>query len=190
MSVSIPVRRGGEIVAYALVSDEDAERVSAARWSMNGADRPYGCPPGSRTTAMHRFICGLTPGGGSHVHHKNGDPLDNRRANLLVLSSAADHARIHRPLVPYRRLAHAVGVAARLSIRASRHDLVRYRRGCRCEECKAANRAYNFSLRGRTPPRHGDSGYMNYGCRCAVCKAENSQAQRRKRERRAERQAA
>jgi hypothetical protein len=44
---------------------------------------------------------------------------------------------------------------------------------CRCEECAAANDAYQTarSRRGQVPPGglHGYSGYINYGCRCEVC---------------------
>ena len=50
-----------------------------------------------------------------------------------------------------------------------------YRRGCRCEGCRAANAARHRKLRadrrsrGATPNVHGSTGYSNYGCRCDVC---------------------
>lgn len=34
-----------------------------------------------------------------HVHHKNGDPLDNRLDNLVVLSARA-HMRLHKQVYP------------------------------------------------------------------------------------------
>ena len=37
--------------------------------------------------------------------------------------------------------------------------------------CRRANRDATRALKGKTPPTHGESGYMNYGCRCDVCKA-------------------
>jgi predicted transcriptional regulator len=40
---------------------------------------------------------------------------------------------------------------------------------CRCDDCREANRLYVRSLQGKPPPRHGNSGYVNYGCRCVVC---------------------
>lgn len=52
--------------------------------------------------------------------------------------------------------------------------LARYRsrkHGCRCEECRRANRVHQERLKGAEPPNHGTySGYINYGCRCQPCK--------------------
>jgi len=48
---------------------------------------------------------------------------------------------------------------------------------CSCDECRTANRLYQKTLRGRTPPRHGNSGYMNYGCRCDTCSRAHSDYQ-------------
>jgi hypothetical protein len=42
--------------------------------------------------AMHRMI--MDPQGGEVVHHVNGDTLDNRRSNLLVMSEF-DHIKRH-----------------------------------------------------------------------------------------------
>lgn len=43
---------------------------------------------------------------------------------------------------------------------------------CRCVECRRANREKCNELKGKEPPRHGYSGYVNYECRCQVCKEE------------------
>lgn len=54
------------------------------------------------------------------------------------------------------------------------------RRGCDCEECEEAFRAYNRrymrTLQQRNkPPTHGTaSGYFNHRCRCELCKLAGS----------------
>lgn len=55
-------------------------------------------------------------------------------------------------------------------IEAQHGTLSRYQAGCRCDPCRAANRERGRALKGRTPPNHGYSGYVNYGCRCQVCR--------------------
>jgi hypothetical protein len=48
----------------------------------------------------------------------------------------------------------------------------RYMGGCRCDDCREAQRVHTAELRRRgDAPRHGVSGYKNYGCRCATCTA-------------------
>lgn len=91
----IPLRgRGGGIRAYALVDDEDYERVAAHRWSLQGtgyAHRKVG-PKGAQTAILlHRFILGLEKGDGLHTDHRNGDRLDCQRANLRIVTNAQNH---------------------------------------------------------------------------------------------------
>jgi hypothetical protein len=52
--------------------------------------------------------------------------------------------------------------------------------GCRCAECREANRVYGAAARAqrRSQPEAADraghgtrSTYANYGCRCAACRA-------------------
>jgi hypothetical protein len=47
---------------------------------------------------MHRTICGLERGDGRYVDHLNHDKLDNRRANLRVVSNA-ENVRNRAPRV-------------------------------------------------------------------------------------------
>lgn len=53
---------------------------------------------------------------------------------------------------------------------AARYDSRKWR--CRCSECRRANREKSNKLKGKKPPHHGYSGYVNYECRCKVCKEE------------------
>lgn len=64
------------------------------------------------------------------------------------------------------------------------HGRTRYNEGCRCEECKRANRESHRQaqvLRLERPFKevpHGINGYRNYGCRCPVCTEANRIASR------------
>lgn len=90
MTKRIPLSQG----KFALVSDEDYERVSQYNWTYdrNG----YACrmvqvhrTEGKRTrrkVLMHRFILGAPKG--VEVDHANHNGLDNRRENIRVASHA------------------------------------------------------------------------------------------------------
>lgn len=56
-----------------------------------------------------------------------------------------------------------------------------YRAGCRCDDCREANRVRSVAERARRAARsrdevpHGTAGgYSNWGCRCERCTAANS----------------
>lgn|SRR5678815_518694 len=92
----VPLRnRKGEIVAVALVSDEDYERVASLNWCLGGAvhgtDRRYARRNfNGKTTYMHRFVMALSRADKDvEVDHINGDRLDNRRENLRVVPGGA-----------------------------------------------------------------------------------------------------
>lgn len=73
-----------------LVDDADFEALNAYTWCLDGKGyarraepiRPQN--PKQRIVYMHRQILCLVPGDGKQVDHINGNPLDNRRANLRV----------------------------------------------------------------------------------------------------------
>lgn len=96
MAVRIPLTQG----KYALVSDEDAPRVLAHKWSYHGTGN-YACRMIRTTTAdgqpvrrkhmLHRFIMGDIPEG-FDVDHINGNGLDCRRENLRIATRAQNIA--------------------------------------------------------------------------------------------------
>lgn len=92
MTVAIPLSRG----RFALVDDEDAERVIAAGpWHTRLAPRTAYARHNHLvdgrfvTVLMHRFITGW-----EYVDHINGDGLDNRRANLRQATRGQNLANI------------------------------------------------------------------------------------------------
>lgn len=63
----------------------------------------------------------------------------------------------------------------RQSKRAEHGTRTRYLSGCSCDDCRRASREYQRTLKGKPPPSHGHSGYVNYGCRCDVCTRANTE---------------
>lgn len=79
MTREIPLTQG----KFAVVDDEDYERVMQYTWSYwRGYATRWVSPhtSSSRHRSMHRFILDAPPG--RFVDHKNGDTLDNTRGNL------------------------------------------------------------------------------------------------------------
>jgi hypothetical protein len=86
MAQQIPLTRG----YTAIVDDEDFERVSSKTWSASGAAPAVRAQhywrEGGKVfgVGLGRFV--LQAPHGQLVDHVNGDPLDNRKANLRLCS--------------------------------------------------------------------------------------------------------
>ncbi len=86
----IPLRaRDGSVRAYALVDDDDFEVLSLHRWNLrlNRGGRRYAqrTVPRTTTVLMHRQIMGFPE---FKVDHRDGDGLNNQRANLRLATDA------------------------------------------------------------------------------------------------------
>lgn len=81
----------GDVVAHALVDLEDAH-LAEHRWSPHVAGYAirfvWIAGVGQRSILLHRVILDLKHGDGLQSDHVNGDRLDNRRANLRVVTHA------------------------------------------------------------------------------------------------------
>ncbi len=91
-AAAIPLRRrDSSICAYALVDAEDAALADLS-WSLNGKGYVVRSARDSegvqRTFSLSRVILGLAHGDTREVDHENRNPLDNRRANLRILTHA------------------------------------------------------------------------------------------------------
>jgi hypothetical protein len=84
--------RNGETTAHALVSAEDADKVTAHRWYISGhgyAVRQISVGrKKQRTLSMARVILGLDFGDRRVVDHISADKLDNRRENIRIVTHA------------------------------------------------------------------------------------------------------
>lgn len=81
----IPLRnKHGLIVDFALVDPEDYENVIKYRWCLNNYG--YVVKTTRETSSLiHRFILG-NPGEGLVIDHKDGNPLNNKRNNLRIVT--------------------------------------------------------------------------------------------------------
>lgn len=90
-AVRVPLNRGGP----ALVDAADAALVSGGKWHLTrkgyAARRIAG-----RVVFMHRLILGAAVTEGRVTDHVNGDRLDNRRANLRVVTPGQSSANTGR----------------------------------------------------------------------------------------------
>lgn len=101
----IPLYYGGDVVAYATVDAADAG-LATFRWLTAHPHRlsddwtyPTASLPGRGRISMHQTIAGLAKGEKRVVHHRNGDPLDNRRSNLEICADAQAHLLNHKERV-------------------------------------------------------------------------------------------
>lgn len=91
--VEVPL--GGSGGGVALVDDEDAARVLAFRWHRHEVGRST-YARSSKAGYLHRLIAGLQRGDGLEVDHRDGNGLDNRRANLRIVTHAQNQQNRHR----------------------------------------------------------------------------------------------
>lgn len=98
----IPLRtRNGHVRAWAIVDEPDHEWLSQWRWCLHA--RGYAMRAESQLVSgrqkfrgilMHRAILGLERGDVRHSDHINRDRLDNRRANLRIVTLAQNNQNV------------------------------------------------------------------------------------------------
>ena len=80
---------------------------------------------GGKKVRAHRWIMEQRLGRklrqGEHVHHRNGDPLDNRIENLEVLD-AATHMRLHKQVYPDQKVCVECGSTFTVNPRKRRRN--------------------------------------------------------------------
>jgi hypothetical protein len=126
----IPLYRKGKIVAQALVDDVDYGDLSQHTWrliSTGYAYREVRDETGKRLQiGMHRAIVGLEPGDKRQTDHVNRDRLDNRRANLRVVTLAENRQNLPARSGRFRGVAFHAGTGkwrARVTIAGKQHHI-------------------------------------------------------------------
>lgn len=88
------VNINGEIVDYALIDEEDFERVGEFSWCKTVEGYANGTINGD-PIRMHQFILGKAPSG-QVIDHINGNKLDNRRENLQMASKSQNGQNVKK----------------------------------------------------------------------------------------------
>jgi hypothetical protein len=90
-----------EPFAFALVDDDDFERLNHHRWTIDAraryAHRGVWRNGTSRKLLMHREVMGLQAGDSRQVDHIHGNLLDNRKAELRILPGITEQCQNLRP---------------------------------------------------------------------------------------------
>lgn len=86
-------RRGGKVSGYALIDDEDFEKVNKYRWHLGYCE--YASTSASvgekqTTSQMHRLIMGAIKG--QMIDHKDGNKLNNQKSNLRYCTGSENQA--------------------------------------------------------------------------------------------------
>lgn len=91
--IAVPMRnRDGEIVARALIDEEDYPLVELSRWCLD--KKGYAVAKVQRRDVkMHRVIMGVTDPK-VQVDHIDLNPLNNTRANLRLATNAENHQNV------------------------------------------------------------------------------------------------
>ena len=82
----------GTVVDYAIIDDEDFERVAAFSWSKTTEGYVNGTINNS-PIRLHQFLIGRAPKG-LIIAHKNGNKLDNRKINLRYCTKSQNGQNI------------------------------------------------------------------------------------------------
>lgn len=88
-AVGIPLTARGRLDAFAVVDAADARLLAADSWALHRSDTKVYARR-SDGAFMHRIIASLGSDDRRVVDHINGDSLDNRRANLRIVTTAGN----------------------------------------------------------------------------------------------------
>lgn len=81
---------------YILIDDEDYDKVKGLCLYSSGRNGYVKLKHNGKAVFLHRFLLGLKEDDKYLVDHKNGDKLDNRKANLRLCTKAENAHNIRK----------------------------------------------------------------------------------------------
>jgi hypothetical protein len=90
----------GQVRAWAMVDETSLPIIGRYRWRLGSGQNAVTdvrMPDGRQVLTMQRALLGLPPTGQPTLLHRNGNPLDNRRSNLVLSKAGAARALDHAP---------------------------------------------------------------------------------------------
>lgn len=155
--MEVPLSRG----QVALIDDEDLEKVAFRSWhavpTIMGGFYAAGTVDG-KTAYMHRLIMGVTDSK-LQVHHKNHNTLDNRKANLEVMTNQRNNTK-RRGAFSSSKLGIR-GVSVHQSNNPGHHKYYVFR--CHCRGCKRA-KYFPFTDEGlASASQFAESHHLEHG---------------------------
>lgn len=139
----------------AIIDDADIALVAESSWSASAAKQTFYAKAKikGRTYSMHRIVLDAKPG--EIVDHINGNGLDNRRANLRIVSASLNAANCRRRIsrTGFRGVEPSGALfVARYSLRGQRHKVGPF------DSAEAAARAYDAAMLAS----HGSGVPLNF----------------------------
>ena len=90
--ILVPVKAGDIEGIFALLDEDDAHRLGERKLSLGS--HGYVQMWDGYVTVVHRWVMGAIRGDRRIVDHINGDPLDNRKANLRFVTAGESSANV------------------------------------------------------------------------------------------------
>jgi len=150
----------GLLYSRGLTIQEIADQYGVSRQRVHQLIKPFGLAGHYGKRKQDERVRRLTE---AHARIRTGESTTDEEAKRLGYSSAGT----------LRGALHELGLRIRDEWKPAEHgSVLRYRQGCKCDECRRAHREDMYAIRkSHVITEHGlATNYVNYGCRCPECK--------------------
>lgn len=150
----------GLLYSRGLTTQEIADQYGISRQRVHQLIKPFGLPGHYGKRKQDERVRRLTQ---ACARIRSGESTSAEEAERLGYANAAT----------LRGTLNELGLRLRDDWKPGAHGTVlRYRQGCKCDECRRAHRELMNEVRAKhVITEHGlATNYVNYGCRCTECK--------------------